>query len=203
MRNQRTVSLSTLTTLLLTSLALLLALPAMASAESASDSTTLEAKVSDAMLELQVKTALLEKIGWDMLTVDVEAHGTHVDLNGVADNDANRDLAKEVALSIEGVEKVSNHLTVEKQPTDAPVGDAVTKAEHEVGDALLESRVKTQLISQLGWNAFAIEVEAQDGKVSLRGDLDSQAHKTLALDTTKACKGVDSVIDLLKVKTGS
>jgi osmotically-inducible protein OsmY len=203
MRNQRTLSLRTLSTLLLTTLALLFALPAMATAESGSDSTSLDAKVSDAMRELQVKTALLEKIGWDMLTVDVEVHGAHVDLNGVADNDANRALAKEVALSIEGVEKVSNHLTVEKQPTDAPVGDAVAKAEHEVNDALLESRVKTQLIRELGWNAFDIEVEAENGKVSLRGDLSSQAHETLALDTTKSCRGVDSVIDLLSVKTAS
>lgn len=164
-------------------------------------STDLGDELADASLELQVKTALLAKIGWDMLTVDVEAHKGHVTLEGEADNRANQELAKEVARAVEGVEKVSNRLTLEAKESKAPVGDAVAKAELEVRDAVLESRVKTELISELGATAFDIEVEATDGKVSLRGDLDTKMHHQLAVKTTKACSGVDEVIDLLSVSS--
>lgn len=181
-------------------LALLLA-PATYAKSAESHPSDFEMSIDNTMTELAVKTELLEKIGWDMLTVDVEASGDKIYLNGTADNKANKQLAKEVALAVEGVDRVNNNLTVEAKPTDTPVADTVANAESEVRDALLESRVKTELITTLGTAGFGISVEATDGKVSLRGNLDTDEHESLALKVTENCKGVDEVIDLLSVES--
>lgn len=163
--------------------------------------------LSDAALELKVKTALLTKIGWDMIDVDVEAKNGHVWLDGETDNRSHQELAIEVARSVEGVEKVDNRLKLEEpkaeSETRTPVTDKVekgmSKAESEVRDAILESRVKTALIDAIGTQAFDIEVEATDGEVSLRGTLEDSRHEELALDTARECKGVSEVIDLIEV----
>lgn len=162
--------------------------------------------LSDAALELKVKTALLTKIGWDMIDVDVEAKGGHVWLDGETENRSHQELAIEVARSVEGVEKVDNRLKLEEPKAEdsrTPVTDKVEKglsnAESEVRDAILESRVKTALIDAIGSQAFDIEVEATDGEVSLRGTLEDSRHEELALDTTRNCKGVSEVIDLIEV----
>ncbi len=179
---------------MVTATLLLTAMPALAT-----NTTDIESEIADAALELKVKTALLEHIGWDMLTVDVEAEQGQVVLMGTADNRANQELAKEVTLAVNGVEKVDNKLNIEKKSTEAPVGAAVADAELEVKDAVLESRVKTELITELGLNAFDIEVEATDGRVSLRGELKNADHRSLALKTVESCKGVEEVVDLLTV----
>lgn len=162
--------------------------------------------LSDAALELKVKTALLTKIGWDMIDVDVEADAGHVWLDGATENRSHQELAIEVARSVEGVEKVDNRLKLEEPKADetrTPVTDKVekgmSKAESEVRDAILESRVKTALIDAIGSQAFDIEVEATDGEVSLRGHLEDSRHEELALDTTRKCDGVSDVIDLIEV----
>jgi osmotically-inducible protein OsmY len=189
---------NTLKTLALLALALLLISPAFADQDKESDLSTV---VDNAATELRVKTALLGKIGWDMIDTDVEAHGTHVTLLGEAESKAHCELAKEVALSVEGVHTVDNRLKLEEEPTEAPVGDAVAKAEREVKDAILESRVKTALIAEMGTNAFDIEVEATDGEVSLRGHLSQEQQEEIALSTAKSTKGVEKVVDLLTVKS--
>ena len=173
------------------------------SARSRSDQRTL----ADAALELRVKTALLTKIGWDMIDVDVEADDGAVWLGGETESRSHQELATEVARSVEGVRSVDNHLKLEdsesseggRTPVADTVGKGVGKAESEVRDAILESRVKTALIDAVGSTAFRIEVEATDGKVSLRGDLDDKRKEDLALDTARHCRGVTKVIDLIRV----
>lgn len=166
-----------------------------------------DSALADAALELKVKTALLTKIGWDMIDVDVEAQNGHVWLDGATENRSHQELAIEVARAVEGVDKVDNRLKLEEPKAEAeshtPVTDTVEKgmsnAESEVRDAILESRVKTALINAIGTHAFDIEVEATDGEVSLRGTLEDGRHEELALDTTRECEGVDHVIDLIEV----
>jgi len=189
--------------LILVSLTLLLAGTALASASAGDD----DGAVADAALELKVKTALLTKIGWDMLDVDVEAKNGAVWLGGEAESRSHQELALEVARSVDGVASVDNQLKLEvpasdddsRTPVADTVGQGMSKAEAEVRDAILESRVKTALIDAIGTTAFKIEVEATDGEVSLRGDLDDERHEDLALETAKECSGVKHVIDLISV----
>ena len=202
-RNQERSMIAPAMIAMTTLLLLLLAVPALATTSTGTD---FEKAIANATDELRVKSALLEKIGWDMLNVDVEADSGHITLMGITADKTHQEMAKEVALSLEGVKHVTNKLDVkasESNSTTAVVGKAVTNSELEVKDAILESRVKTALISELGMNAFDIEVEAADGTVSLRGALSDEKYGDLALKTAENCKGVDSVVDLLTIEKSS
>ncbi|MEL7059935.1 MAG: BON domain-containing protein [Acidobacteriota bacterium] len=189
--------------LLLAALALLGTLAAPAVAEDDYE----ERRMSDAALELAVKAELLQEIGWDMMSVDVEAYGSRIVLMGDVETKANEELAKEVALSVDGVERVTNLLKVEGEEKDKPktpvadrVAGAVGQAEREVGDAVLESRIKTKLIKQVGFTAFSVEVEATDGIVSLRGEVEDKERRRLIKKIAKDTEGVEEIIDLLKIE---
>ncbi|MEO1083638.1 MAG: BON domain-containing protein [Acidobacteriota bacterium] len=168
---------------------------------SATESIDPEARLDNAATELKVRAALLETIGRDMLDVEVEAQAGQVTLTGKAGTQANSELAKEVALAMGGVGAVDNQIELDATQTEAAVGDGVAEAELEVQNAILESRVKGALIGELGLNALELQVEASDGAVSLRGALDSEEHRKVAVATARDISGVVEVVDLLDART--
>lgn len=180
--------------------ALVLAGAAFAAPAFSAESTTLGDEIDEALLELKVKAQLLETIGWDMLDVDVEATADRIVLEGEADGRAHQELAEEAAKAVDGVASVDNRIVLEDaaSSTSTPVGDAVANAENEVRDAILESRVKSALIAEMGRHAFSLEVEAADGSVSLRGEVPSGEFERIALSTARECEGVDEVKDLIE-----
>jgi len=160
----------------------------------ASDST-----LKDAVTHVKVRVALLEKLGTDAIHVDVDANGGNVMLSGTVDKKPTEELAKEVALSVEGVQHVEDHIMLKAEGNpETPVGNAVGHAESEVKDAILEGRVKGRLLDEVGENAMKIEVEASNGVVSLRGTVPSSNVQKTALRTARSTKGVTKVLDLLR-----
>ncbi|MGE5236926.1 MAG: BON domain-containing protein [Acidobacteriota bacterium] len=156
--------------------------------------------VAQALLVARVRVALLEHFRGDGLHVHIKAHGDEVELSGKVERRYTQELATKVARSVTGVGSVRNRLTV----TDAPgstgkVSTFVGRAEGEVVDALTEARVKARLIEQLGRAAFAVEVEASEGVVSLSGKVPDTTRRTLAVEVATRTSGVARVIDLLKV----
>lgn len=155
----------------------------------------------DALLHLRVRTALLEHLKTQALGIDIDVAGDSAVLSGHVDSRADRILAEEVALSVEGIEDVDNRIEVRANASDesAPVAEAVGKAERKFNDALLETRVQTRLVRELGEVGFRIDVEAADGEVILRGAVPDRARKKIALSVARKVKGVSEVHDLLKV----
>ncbi len=158
-----------------------------------------DASFPEALLGLRLRAALLEHLGLDGLGVAVDVAGDTVTLSGEVEDPANKMLARQVALSIEGVEKVENRLEVAGAGEGRPIGRAVSKAEGELADALLEARIKARLVEELGRVGFAIKVEAVDGTVSLRGTVPDRERRDLALRVIGRLEGVEEVHDLLLV----
>lgn len=177
----------------LAAIPVLIAAPAL----SLASDRTLGETVEDAMLATKVKAALLTDLGFDAMGIDVTARSGAVILEGTVDKRTTAEQSEPVAQAVDGVTSVTHRVKVEASPTKTPVGDAVGHGEREVADALLESRVKMALLSEIGTNAFDIEVEATDGTVSLRGKVADSKHEKLALQTAKKCDGVKKVIDLI------
>jgi len=69
----------------------------------------------------------------------------------------------------------------------------------EVRDAVLESRVKTTLLRELGTTGFDVEVEATDGEVSLRGTLVDENRHEIAIQSAEKVDGVERVVDLIEL----
>lgn len=173
-----------------------------ASEAEASKAEPLSDEVTDAVRHLAVRTALLGELGTDALGISIEVEGHEATLTGEVSQRSTQELAKEVAVAVEGIETVNNHLEVAppEEPSETPAADVVAEAEREVRDAILETRVKSRLLTEIGRYATQVEVEATDGVVSLRGHLPDDARRDLALETAESTSGVEEVVDLLRVR---
>ena len=68
--------------------------------------------VNDTVLVGKVKTALIDQKGLEGLNVHVNAYQGVVQLSGFVDTDANKELAGQIARSVDGVGEVVNNLIV-------------------------------------------------------------------------------------------
>jgi hyperosmotically inducible periplasmic protein len=158
-------------------------------------------ELDDAVLGLRVRMRLLEHLHSDALGVSLAIDDGAVVLSGTVEEASSKSLAREVALSVDGVQDVSNRIRVvnperEDQP---PVSRAVGVAERELADALLLTRLKLRLARELGARALDIDVDVRDGVVSLRGTLPDADSRRYAVATAASVDGVESVHDLLDV----
>ncbi|HKH44337.1 MAG TPA: BON domain-containing protein [Thermoanaerobaculia bacterium] len=160
-----------------------------------------EENVEDASLGADVRLALIDKLGFDALGVTVDTAGGSVYLTGRVEKRATQELAEEVALSVPGVTKVENRLSLKPTGQSETVVDkAVSNSEREVQDAALELRVGKNLLGEIGRHALSLEVESTDGVVSLRGRVPDRERKELALRAAQDTPGVKKVIDLIEVR---
>jgi osmotically-inducible protein OsmY len=157
-------------------------------------------RVADALLTEKVRVKLLDRLGTDALGVEIEAAGGRVRLSGTVAERSTQELAEEVARSVRGVRRVDNRIALElRRDRPGPVGRAAAETERELSDASLESRVKSKLLGELGRWALDVEVEAADGVVSLRGWVPDAARKRLALDAARDARGVERLVDLIRI----
>jgi hyperosmotically inducible protein len=159
-----------------------------------------EDELGEALLKAKVRVALLEQLRTDGLEISADVSGSVVTLTGRVGRRSSQELAEQVARAVSGVTEVRNRLVVAPgTPPAAPLAQAVDKAEKEVADALLETRVKMRLLDQMGRPGFAIEVEATDGVLSLSGQVPDTDRRDLAVRITREVSGVRAVRDLLRV----
>jgi osmotically-inducible protein OsmY len=148
-------------------------------------------EVSEAIHATSVKSRLIEKLGSDALRITVTVSGETAILTGDVNKSASQGLAEQVALSVDGIKKVENQVTVK----DA--AGPVAASEASVKNVALEMKLKGILLGEIGANALKIEVEVVDGVVSLRGKLDNPESSKAAVRKTRSIKGVRKVVDLL------
>lgn len=70
------------------------------------------AYVEDTLLVAKVKTALIQQKGFEGLSIHVNAYKGVVQLSGFVDSDVNKELAGQIARSVDGVSEVVNNLIV-------------------------------------------------------------------------------------------
>jgi hyperosmotically inducible periplasmic protein len=165
----------------------------------ATASSTHESAFDDMVTHVKVRTALVTKLGWDALHIDVDVQGPKVVLSGTVEKHSTQELAKEVALAVPGVKHVSDNVQVTPEsPAATSLGRTVDHADQEVRDALLEMHVKGRLLEKIGDEAMHVEVEASNGMVSLRGTVPTEDQHDLAVRTARRTKGVTKVVDLIR-----
>lgn len=81
---------------------------------SSAKSATAGKSTADVALSAKVRSALSTEPGLQALSIDVNAVNGAVTLYGTADTAARRDKAAQVALNVDGVKSVTNHLIILK-----------------------------------------------------------------------------------------
>ena len=151
---------------------------------------------SDAWLMAKVKTTLLFHRNVSGTATEVFAENGTITLRGEASGTAQKDLATEYALDVDGVKTVNNMMTV---APSAMAPDPAKKAEKDdtvvesIDDASISALVKTTLLYHRSTSSLNIIVSTKDGMVKLKGIVNNAAEKDLAGKLASDVHGVKSV----------
>lgn len=148
--------------------------------------------VDDMSIAAQTKTKLAADPVTDAIKIDVEVDKSHVQLNGFVDSMEERTRAEEIVRGIHGVESVENNLQL--QPRDRTAGEYVD-------DKILIADVKAALAEDPVAHTLKIDVEANQGVISLGGHVDSAAEREAAYKAAVQVAGVVRVINNLDVRS--
>lgn len=175
----------------------------------AKDKQNQQDEKSDLWLEAQLVTSytLNEHLNPFKINVDVEKGVAH--LSGSVDSSIERDLAVEIARSIDGIKEVKEDLTIEPETQPKKGKNEFAQG---VEDATITAKVKYRLMLNKNISSYDIDVDTEDGVVTLNGKVDSDAKKDLAVklaENTKSVKKVNNNLtvvdkkDLKQDKSGS
>lgn len=160
-------------------------------------------EVIDARQEAQIWTtyALSPYLRTNKLTVLV--HGGKATLTGVVADDIDKDLAKQIALGVEGIDNVDNQITIDENYKPSKNATQEKSYGQLIDDVSITSVIKSKLLWSKKSDGLATHVNTQFGKVTLKGVVENEASKVLAGRLAKNTRGVDSVDNLLTVKDES
>ena len=137
-------------------------------------------------MALEMKLAASDQLSAMMINTDVKDGVAR--LEGDVGTDAQREMAGELARTVDGVTSVQNDLRV--------TGDAETLGDQlaqGITDAALTARVKSRLLASDNTAGLQIDVDTQESVVTLSGEVDSDTERELAELIATNTPGVSSV----------
>jgi osmotically-inducible protein OsmY len=164
-----------------------------------------QSAINDAWLHGKLESALLFNEHLDSFAIDTDVKNSTAYLRGAVESDIDRDLAGEIAKSIKGVSAVENELVVDKKKAamsrDSDAAKERQGFKQSVSNATLTARIKTQLLMNGNTGGMAIDVDSDQGSVTLSGEVKSDEEKDLAMKLAENTSGATSVTDRLVVKS--
>ncbi len=142
----------------------------------------------------------------DSFDINTDVKNGNVVLTGKVENSVDKKLAEELVANIDGVTSVDNKLTVvsdkdmEGDMSD-DMEDTVDEGTSELTDAKIATVIKTRLLMDTDISGFDIDVDVENGVVTLTGDVDSDAERDLAVEIAKNASDVKDVESNLRVVT--
>jgi hyperosmotically inducible protein len=183
MRNHRTPTLL-LATLL--TVATALSLGACSSTQSPGE------QLDDATITARVKAKLAADPEVNPFNIDVDTDAGVVTLRGTVEDPEAKTEAAKLARGTSGVRSVRNEIKVGE-----------TTAGQRVDDAALVAEIEGRIAADPDLNPFNIDVDANQGVVSLSGTVTSEASRTKAGEIARGVSGVVRVENQLKVGGGA
>lgn len=150
----------------------------------------LRQQLTEARQQGSVWTALAVNRNLSPFNIDVDIEGDKAILSGTVDSEVDRELAAQVALEVDGINRVDNQLQVDQQAGRGEERDRGLGG--RVDDATLTATIKSKLLWNRRTQGLDIQVDSDDGLVTLTGQVDSEETKELAeriaADTEQARK---------------
>ena len=173
-----------------------------ASATLAGSNSDYSGAMHDAWVDGKVETAFALNPHLNPFSIDTDVENGTVWLTGTVESDIDRDLAGEIALSVDGVKKVENKLEVAKMEKSS-MEKATDNFMQHVSDATTTATVKTKLLANGNTKGLQINVDTNDNVVTLRGTVGSDEIRDLAEALAENTDNVERVENELKVMKGS
>lgn len=155
--------------------------------------------VTEARQETQIWTTYALSPYLRANDLKVSVHGGKATLSGKVEDGVSKDLAKQIALGVNGVKEVDNQIVI--QPDYVPPAPSSDRSYGEViDDSTITAAVKSKLMWSKYTDGLATDVDSNRGKVTLTGTADSAAARELAGRLATNTRGVVSVDKKLSLK---
>jgi len=178
--------------LIVAAMAIALAQPVLAG-----QSTSQE--VTDARQETQIWTTYALSPYLRANDLKVVVHSGKATLSGKVEEGVSKDLAKQIAMGVNGIKEVDNQIVV--QSDYVPAKSAASRSFGEtIDDATITAAVKSKLLWSKNVSGITTDVNTKAGRVSLSGTADTMAAKELASHLALNTRGVVGVDNNLVVK---
>ncbi|MBV7562854.1 BON domain-containing protein [Pseudomonas sp. sia0905] len=163
-------------------------------------------QLSDARQQGAIDTAFALNRHLDPFAIEVSVEDGVVTLKGAVENPAERELASELASSIEGVRQVDNQLQIDADLSPPVLEDQARIVTDKTlaqrfDDATLAATVRSRLLWNTNTEGLDIQVRAENGVVSLSGNAGTPAAKELAGELVTNTEGVREVHNHLSINT--
>ncbi|MDX1692805.1 MAG: BON domain-containing protein [Ketobacteraceae bacterium] len=148
----------------------------------------------------KLEAAMLFNSHVSVFDIDTKVNDNIAVLEGSVKSGVEKDIAEQVALSIDGIDKVENRIKVDpnaKEKSRDSIQNAITKT---LSDAKITVAIESKLAINQHLSAMGIDVETENQNVTLKGEVASDSHKSLAELLVKNTSGVKSVNNELKIK---
>ena len=161
-----------------------------------------EQAIKNAWQEGKLETALLLNRHLNNFTISNEVRSGKATLTGTVESEVDRELAEQVALSIDGIDSVDNRLTVDQHKARKPRSDNASERSYsqKLEDLTTTAQVKSKLLANQSTHGLKINVDTVNAMVFLRGDVKTAEEKQLAEKIAANTDGVVEVKNQLKVK---
>jgi hyperosmotically inducible protein len=172
------------------------------------------ASVTDAWITTKIQAAYFLDEDVKALNLHVTTRDGIVTLTGTIANERERQEAVSIAKTTDGVKEVVDKLTItaasEPVPTTGttpntrkegerlPASDELSRLRST--DPVILATIKAQLALDPMVSALAIDVDVDDGVVTLQGDVEDEAAHARAVSIARAVAGVKEVRDRLDVR---
>lgn len=148
----------------------------------------------DAWIDGKAETTLLLNGNLNSFKINTDVKDGVVTLTGSVESKVDKALAEELIENLDGVSRVDNKLTV----VNANAADKDSSGS-AFKDAKIATVVKTRLLFESEVSGTSINVDAKDGVVTLKGEVDSDAERDLAVAIAKNTHDVSRVVNKLDV----
>lgn len=157
-----------------------------------SSSQTVGEEVDDAGITSRVKARLAADPDVNPFEIDVDTTDMVVTLRGYVDDAEDRGAAERIARDTEGVRRVVNRIEVGEAP-DMNEGN-------EVPDVAVVAAVQAAFAASETVDATDIDVDANEGHVTLSGTVSSAAERDEAIRLARGAEGVVRVTSELEIQ---
>ncbi|HDY93847.1 BON domain-containing protein [Pseudoalteromonas sp. AS84] len=159
-----------------------------------------ENESKDAWIDGKAETVLLMNTNLNNFDINTDVKNGKVVLTGKVNSELDKELAEELVLSLDGVSDVENSLTVVKSmDTKDRSKDMMDDDDNDLTDAKITTVITTRFLFDSEVGGTDIDVDTDNGIVTLNGSVESEAEKQLAVKIAKNAEDVRDVVDKLSI----
>jgi len=170
----------------------------MAAVSGTAAADTISQDVTDAHQESQIWTSYALNPYLRANDLNVTVRSGKATITGNVDEGVEKDLAKQIALGVNGIKDVDNQIVV--QSDYVPPASSTSRSYGQViDDATIVAAIKSKLTWNKHTSGLSTDVSAKSGVVVLTGIADSEGSKKMAGRLAMSTRGVVSVENQLAV----